>query len=170
MLGSSHTCYTELSGFGFLKFTFNNILLPDSNVNETMSHGYITYRVRAAAGVSIGTPITNTAYIYFDFNSAIVTNTTLNTVHNPLAVKEVLVKNDFVLIPNPASNYIAINATGIKLPYAVVITDATGRVLNKVNATAKQQRINTSNLVNGVYFVTVKNDQSQFTKKLVVQK
>lgn len=170
MLGSSHPCFTELSGFGFVKFTFNNILLPDSNVNETMSHGYVTYRVRAAANVAIGTPINNTAYIYFDFNSPVVTNTTLNTVHNPLAVKEVLVKNDFALIPNPASNYITINATGIKLPYAVEITDATARVLNKVNVTAKQQRINTSNLVNGVYFVTVKNEQAGFTKKMVVQK
>lgn len=63
-----------------IRFNFPNIHLPDSTANEPGSHGYIQYKVKLKDGLSIGTTIDNTAHIYFDFNSAVVTNTTTNTV------------------------------------------------------------------------------------------
>ena len=57
-----------------LTWTFNNILLPDSNTNEPASHGYIVYRIQPKPTVAAGDSIGNTAAIYFDFNLPVATN------------------------------------------------------------------------------------------------
>lgn len=78
-IGASHPCLPSLSGMGNLEFTFNNIMLPDSNVDEPGSHGWVLYRIETDYGVPEGTVINNDASIYFDYNSPVVTNTT-NTI------------------------------------------------------------------------------------------
>ena len=53
---------------------FNNILLPDSNVNEPASHGYIVYRIKPKSTLVSGDVINNSAGIYFDYNLPVQTN------------------------------------------------------------------------------------------------
>ncbi len=62
-------------------FFFENIQLPDSTNNESESHGLISYAITPLAELPVGTELNNTAYIYFDNNEAIVTNTTWVTIH-----------------------------------------------------------------------------------------
>ncbi|ANQ49483.1 T9SS type A sorting domain-containing protein [Flammeovirga sp. MY04] len=69
-------------------FTFENILLPDSIVDEPNSHGYINYQVSPKTTLVEGDSIQNTAYIYFDFNKPIVTNTVTTLVYNPPPLEE----------------------------------------------------------------------------------
>ncbi len=72
-LSSSHDYdFTILPG-GIARFTFENIMLPDSNVNEVLSHGFVKFHVQQQANNQIGTIINNDAEIYFDFNAPIVT-------------------------------------------------------------------------------------------------
>jgi hypothetical protein len=54
-------------------------MLPDSHINEPASHGWLMYRIKLKDNLALGTQITNTASIYFDYNAPVVTNTTLNT-------------------------------------------------------------------------------------------
>lgn len=61
-----------------LEFSFNNIMLPDSNVNESASHGFFKYSVRQLPDLPLGTRFENSAAIYFDFNDPIITNTTIH--------------------------------------------------------------------------------------------
>ena len=83
-LGSvSHDYNFKMYGPRILEWTFNNIMLPDSNVNEIESHGFITFKVRQAPNLPLGTTINNTAHIYFDFNAPIVTNTTNHRIALP---------------------------------------------------------------------------------------
>lgn len=65
-----------------LKFVFDNILLPDSNVNEAASHGFIKFSIthQEYSFPPLGAVIENFADIYFDFNPPIRTNTTVNTI------------------------------------------------------------------------------------------
>jgi uncharacterized repeat protein (TIGR01451 family) len=63
---------------GILDFRFPNILLPDSASNPSGSQGFVQYRIKPKANLTAGTQIENTAHIYFDFNPAVVTNTTVN--------------------------------------------------------------------------------------------
>ena len=59
-------------------FTFDNILLPDSSVNEMASHGYVRYQIQHRDGLPEETYVQNTAGIYFDFNPPVITNTVEN--------------------------------------------------------------------------------------------
>ncbi|MBP6311590.1 MAG: T9SS type A sorting domain-containing protein [Flavobacteriales bacterium] len=61
-------------------FRYERILLPDSNVNEAGSNGFVKYRIKPNAGSPHLTEIMNTAAIYFDLNEPVITNTTLNTL------------------------------------------------------------------------------------------
>ncbi|MBL0310594.1 MAG: T9SS type A sorting domain-containing protein [Bacteroidetes bacterium] len=78
LLAFSHPNVTQVLPGGVVKFNFPNIYLPDSIVNEPLSHGYVQYRVKPKSGLPSATHITNTAFIYFDFNAPEVTNTVEN--------------------------------------------------------------------------------------------
>ncbi|MFM9985434.1 MAG: FG-GAP-like repeat-containing protein [Flavobacteriales bacterium] len=63
-----------------LEFYFANIMLPDSVSDSEGSNGFISYRVNLLPVIDAGTEIHNTAYIYFDNNDPVITNTTLHTI------------------------------------------------------------------------------------------
>ncbi len=80
---SSHHYSFRIYGQRILEWTFNDIMLPDSNVNEPASHGFVTFKVDQELNLPEGTQITNSVGIYFDFNAPIITNTTLHTIYYP---------------------------------------------------------------------------------------
>ncbi len=72
---SSHDYELEIIPPNILQFNFENIMLPDSNVNELESHGFIRFDINPKEDLAFGTVIENRAAIYFDFNAPIITNT-----------------------------------------------------------------------------------------------
>ncbi|MFT3908626.1 MAG: hypothetical protein QM737_04325 [Ferruginibacter sp.] len=79
-VGASHPYQASISENKYLKVSFSDIRLVDSLHNEPLSHGYFSYRVKPTSTLVIGDTIKNTAYIYFDFNPPIKTNTQLTFV------------------------------------------------------------------------------------------
>jgi hypothetical protein len=73
MGAASHAFTWDLRGQGTLKFYFPNILLPDSNVNEAASNGFVSFRIKPMLPLLPGTTIENIANIYFDFNEPVIT-------------------------------------------------------------------------------------------------
>jgi uncharacterized repeat protein (TIGR01451 family) len=88
LLGSSHT-YRYVIENRVLNVYFDNINLPDSGASEKLSHGFFRYRIRATASISTASRLPNTAYIYFDFNAPVVTNTALTQVTSVFAVQPI---------------------------------------------------------------------------------
>lgn len=82
MLGASHNVFYEINGHGVVTWTFENIMLPDSGINYIESQGFVKYKIKLNTPKPPSTIIKNTAYIYFDFNPPIITNTTLNTIYD----------------------------------------------------------------------------------------
>ncbi len=82
---SSHPYSLKVSGKGnpILTFTFNNILLPDSNVNVLASNGFVSFKINTFSNLSDETIIENEAAIYFDYNSPVITNTVYHTIGEP---------------------------------------------------------------------------------------
>jgi uncharacterized repeat protein (TIGR01451 family) len=80
---SSHPYRLEVPSLGILRFVFENILLPDSNVNQAGSNGFLTFRVKQRLNLPDGIRIENSAAIYFDFNEPIITNTVFHTIGKP---------------------------------------------------------------------------------------
>lgn len=87
-LGASHPYTYELGGNGVLRFTFADILLPDSNTNEAASHGSVSFRIRPEADLAPGTLIANRADIFFDFNEPVRTADANVWIDNPNVLRE----------------------------------------------------------------------------------
>ncbi|MDH7461897.1 T9SS type A sorting domain-containing protein [Chitinophagaceae bacterium 26-R-25] len=84
MVSASHSCRLSVQQGKFCTWTFNKINLPDSNINEPKSHGYICYRIRPKANLQINDTIKNAAAIYFDYNLPVQTNTQFTIITPPL--------------------------------------------------------------------------------------
>jgi len=164
---SSHNSTFDLTGEGVLTFKFKNIMLPDSNVNEPASHGYVKYRIKPAGGMDENTEVNNTASIYFDFNPAIVTNTTINTFVSELPkddkpiVTSIENSRTSSLFPNPANRYIKIRASVSSTDYQII--DLTGRI-TQTGKTA-DNAINISQLAKGLYILEIEGEQVPFIKE-----
>jgi uncharacterized repeat protein (TIGR01451 family) len=85
VVDASHVYNVMINNGNAVSFKFPNIMLPDSNSNEPLSHGHITYQIRTKPYLSAGTVINNTGAIYFDYNAPVITNTTVNTIYAPLS-------------------------------------------------------------------------------------
>ncbi|MBX2978026.1 MAG: hypothetical protein KF905_01930 [Flavobacteriales bacterium] len=85
VLGASHNFVWMIKGAGILKFAFPGIMLPDSNVNEALSHGLVSFRIRMRDGFMTepGDEVENLAGIYFDFNPPIITDPCVLSVPIP---------------------------------------------------------------------------------------
>jgi len=150
IVGSSHQMTIDVIDNHILKFNFYNIMLPDSGTDLAGSEGYIIYKVKAKPNAAVGTEWKNTAYIYFDFNEAIITNTTVNTLEVLTGIEQ-NVQSRMDVAPNPANEMVTVNLENIYTG-SLLITDVTGRIVKQiqVNNTNRVQ-INTSDLSNGFY-------------------
>ncbi len=64
-----------------VEWRFEDIYLPDSNVNEAASNGFFKFTIQQKEGNPDGTLIENEAAIFFDFNPPIITNVTQNRIN-----------------------------------------------------------------------------------------
>ncbi|HRG58044.1 MAG TPA: isopeptide-forming domain-containing fimbrial protein [Bacteroidia bacterium] len=151
--GSSHPMTINVIDNHIMKFNFYNIMLPDSGANMAGSEGFVTYKVKAKPNAIAGTEWKNTAYIYFDFNEAIITNTTLNTLDMTTGIENMANLN-LQLSPNPANDNVLVNFEQ-QFTGKLVITDITGRIVKDINVNnASKFNLNTSDLSNGSYQIT----------------
>ncbi len=164
----SHDNTTSLSGH-VLQFNFNNINLPDSNSNSSGSKGYVQYRVKPKNNLPAGTVINNTAYIYFDYNAPIITNTSHNTYMSVTSLKEIT-NNEFAVFPNPTNGIVTITSK-VLAPMYIVVYNVVGDIVHESKTTQSKTQLDLSYLSNGVYFVKVSLVEGKTaTYKLVIQK
>lgn len=99
---ASHPYTFELLDGHILRFSFKNILLPDSNTNEVASHGFVKFRVPQNATAVIGNEIKNSAAIYFDYNEPVITNETRLVIAVPSGTEEAVNPIVALVFPVPA--------------------------------------------------------------------
>ncbi len=141
---------------------FQNIMLPDSNHDEPHSHGYLQYKIKLKNGLSQSTAINNTANIYFDFNTAVVTNTTVNTIDYALGVNDVVDGNlsTISVAPNPMNQFATIRIDGLKgsTDVDLIITNILGEKVKTLSHQTNIISINRNDLSSGIYFYELKNN------------
>ena len=169
----SHHVRPTMTADGVLTFVFENIDLLWESFDEPASHGFVKYRIAPRGNLPDPTEIKNTAHIYFDFNPAIVTNTTENTLVKmlPVTFTEGVDKKetDIILYPNPTTNGFWAEWTDPAFSnnnYNVNIFDAAGKIYFSKNSTEK--KIWVGDLNAGFYVVVFENNGRRFSKKLVV--
>ncbi len=172
--GTSHNYILDVMHGNILRWKFNNIMLADSGSNEPASHGWISYRIKQKASNQIGDQIKNTAYIYFDFNPAILTNTTLNTIAAPVGIEKIKRSVTTVKVyPNPSNGTMLIEYTIKQSDSGVMkIYDLTGKLVEEyiLSSNKNELQINTD-LNNGIYlYQVIVNDRIVKSDKLVIIK
>ncbi len=167
--GASHPFRWELYGNGILKFTFENIMLPDSNVNEAASHGFVKFRIGQRAGNAIGSKIRNRAGIYFDYNAPIVTNRTLHTIGENFIVIDSTILSasngaeqtlaNVVAYPNPfveTATFELENVQGNSFIFSLF--DSNGRQLRSAAFTGKTYQFQREGLASGFYIFQISHE------------
>lgn len=161
---SSHPYTWSLSGPGVLAFRFDNILLPDSNVNLIGSQGFVSFKIDQRPDVPLETQILNSAAIYFDFNEPVITNQTLHTVGIDYitSVQDVGTSAPSIGIqPNPA-----LNETLLHLPEGterLMLTDVLGRPQGIFRVQGPVFRLERGNLPAGVYWLRAEDRKGNVT-------
>ena len=172
MLSASHNYMIDVLPGNILRWKFNNIMLPDSNSNESGSHGYIQYRIKRTNNNTPGTQIKNTAYIYFDFNEPVVTNTAINTIETITGIKSSFNTNDeWNVYPNPSTGALYIvNSSSVKEESQIQVINSIGQTVLEETITSNYKNIDLSKLNNGVYFVKILSDKHNVIKRVVLSK
>ncbi len=166
LVESSHNMQVVNMGNGLLKFEYPNIWLDDSTSNEPGSHGHLVYRIQENSGNPVGSTIENTAYIYFDWNAPIVTNTTYN-INTMLVGVDESSMNQFKLYPNPSTDNISI--TGNITNFAYKIMDMSGRELVSGQVNNGFAKIAIESLTNGHYLVQIASENANETLSFIKQ-
>ena len=149
---ASHTNVRVLEGQGIVTFTFANILLPDSNVNEAASHGFVSFRIKPHEPVLPGTAIENTANIYFDFNPPVITEPSLLVAEFSTGIHTVDGQK-LSAFPNPANEQLLLASDVVIRSVRVFAAD--GRIVLEGTPRSATAHLDTSMLPNGIYHVQV---------------
>ncbi|MEZ4942081.1 MAG: carboxypeptidase-like regulatory domain-containing protein [Saprospiraceae bacterium] len=160
---SSHPYRWALSGAGILTFTFENIMLPDSNVNEAASHGFVQFRIDQQRDNPLGAVIENRAGIYFDFNEPVITNTVFHTVGEnflPTATRELSVAPLQLRIwPNPATHQTTVKLDELYRPgRLLMLRAASGRLIHTWPAQYLRQECPRAGVPAGLYWLELRDE------------
>lgn len=150
-------------------FMFDGINLPDSNINEVASNGYVAYRIKPVSSLSAGTGIMNAADIFFDLNPAISTNFVWTIIAEPTSLNESKPADFFSVYPNPAENILYLRfPDDTEMQCYVQLYDISRRVWYE-NTFKKnnQHSINTGSLDKGMYFIKINCGSSAATARFI---
>ena len=154
---ASHAFDYNLTENGVLTFIFNQIALPDSNINEAASHGFIQFSIEQKTGIPMGTVLQNRAGIYFDFNPPVITNTVWHTVDTGfLSIasrieQPVFAANRLHVFPNPTRGAFLIDAPCLPGDY-LRLYNALGEMVLEQGAAGSLTEVKAA-LPAGVYLV-----------------
>jgi len=162
---------STLSGEQVLRFQFNPIYLPDSNVNEPASNGFIHYSIAQKPNLPNGTIINNSASIYFDYNAPVKTNTTLHTVCDNCLPQNIIIthldqtfssSHSVITVPNPFSDRTRIvleGYTGLSSNLSLEVYDVMGRLQTKIEANNEAQfTVQRGEMPTGIYFFRIREN------------
>ena len=164
----SHTNTTNLNG-RILTVNFQNIQLPDSSSDPEGSIGFIQYRLKPKSTWARPHQIKNTAYIYFDFNSPIVTNTTYNSIKDITTGLTEEKENIASVYPNPTNGLFTIELS-TKEKQSMQLFDMAGNVVLAQTIENGKANIDANHLAAGIYNISIKGNASVINQKLVIVK
>lgn len=158
---ASHPFTWSLSGAGVLTYTFDQILLPDSNINEVASHGFLKFTIHPKADAPLETLIENTADIYFDFNAPVVTNTTYHRLgENFISVGTWQPAQPLYAVsvmPNPMTTDATLFIKGLRREgdLQLLVYDLQGKPVLAMDSETAQFQLKKGNLASGIYLFRV---------------
>lgn len=165
---ASHAFTVSFKPDRVVEWRFANILLPDSNTNEALSHGAVAFRIRPILPLLPGTVLSNAADIYFDFNLPIRTNTSELVASIPTGLAETR-ETGIALFPNPARELFTVSTTGNALQQLRLVA-LDGREVQQHVLTGHRADVNVQGLASGTYLVHITDTAGKvLVQRLAVQ-
>jgi Leucine-rich repeat (LRR) protein len=168
VVNASHPYQLIVREKNIVEVAFPNIQLPDSNINEAKSHGFVQLEFKPKAGLPINAEINNNASIFFDYNSPVITNTATTRVQITTGIADNK-KLAFKLFPNPSSEKIT-----VELPYAGngkwLLIDISGKIIKQSNIenNTKSFDINVNDIESGTYLLSIESNDNLSSSKIVI--
>jgi hypothetical protein len=166
IIASSDTMNVTFEENNLVNLNFPLIFLPDSTTNEPGSHGFVKYAIRTKPDLQLGSVIQNTAYIYFDFNEPIITNTA-ETLYDLAIGYEIVDDQSILVYPNPTTSTVTLMEYANQT-VSVSLTDISGKAVAKqicVNGELDLSRLNP-----GIYLGVIQATQGISAKRFKVVK
>ncbi|NUO02995.1 MAG: T9SS type A sorting domain-containing protein [Saprospiraceae bacterium] len=159
---SSHNYEFDMEGDAVAIFRFDNILLPDSNINEALSHGFVSFSISQKPDVALESVIENEAAIYFDFNDPVITNPVFHTIGiNFIEVATDVTElpeglGELLAYPNPSAGEVTFEIpTEQPVSATFVLYDSFGRLAMRKGFEGQRFLFNGNELPKGIYFYKV---------------
>ncbi|MFN8294883.1 MAG: T9SS type A sorting domain-containing protein [Chitinophagales bacterium] len=137
----------------------DNVYLPDSTSDEINSHGYVSFRIKPITNLQTSDIIENKAYIYFDYNAPVITNTSTTQIieQRITNIKQNEIK-EIKLYPSPTSNIVQLEFNAKKQQdITLKIVDVQGKEIYieslKSNTGLNNIQLNLSDYANGIYLI-----------------
>ncbi len=163
----SHPGRTEVQNERDLSFIFDDINLPHEAVDPEGSNGFIAFKIKPKTDIVLGDTVENTAFIFFDFNPPIITNTTATTFVETLTVDDVpLITVE--MYPNPTSDILYIHSDqSLK---KATIYNSLGQSVRTKDLEGINSQIDMSDLNTGVYFISLETISGVSEHKQIIKK
>ena len=134
-----------------VEWRFDNIMLPDSTSDEPGSHGLVKFRIRPNLPLLPGTTISNTAYIFFDFNEPVITEPSVLTASVGTYILEQQNGAGLLLMPNPTSGSLIVLASDNATIGVLQVVSLDGRVVLQQRMEGPRTVLDVANLNSGLY-------------------
>ncbi|WP_298308951.1 T9SS type A sorting domain-containing protein [Flavobacterium sp.] len=158
---TSHSCVTRVTNPNKVEFIFENINLP---FDDATNDGYVVFKIKTKPTLTVGSTISNSANIYFDYNFPIVTNTSTSTFQ-ALSNNTFNLDNYISLSPNPAKDILNINVQDEVNIKSIAIYNMLGQLVQIT--TSSINSINISDLKAGNYVIKLYIEKGEISRKFI---
>lgn len=167
-IAASHENLIQVKNSDKVSYTFSNINLASSDINESQSHGWLLYKIKPKSTLVVGDVMQGTANIYFDFNPPIITNTAIVEVVNQTLSNDIFETNNSIQVyPNPTSDFINVEVKNNEILNFTIINQL-GQVVKIFKTNDYLTKIDIRDLTKGVYYLVCSNSQVP-TKRIVLK-
>ncbi|MCD0465192.1 T9SS type A sorting domain-containing protein [Flavobacterium sp. ENC] len=151
-LSGSHLFATEITEGNKVAFKFENINLP---FDDAHNDGYLAFKIKTKSSLVAGDTFGGSANIFFDYNSAITTNTPLTTISKSLGLHDFKFESHFILYPNPAETILHIDAKDSVELSSIQIYNTISQLIMVIPNAKNIKNIDVSSLSRGNYFLKI---------------
>lgn len=162
-LAGSHLFVTRITEGNKVEFYFEDINLP---FDDATNDGYVEFKIKTKSTLVAGDTFSNAAAIYFDYNSAVNTNTATTTIQ-ALAVKDFAIDCYFTVYPNPANDLLNIEKKENIEITSLSVFNTLGQLIMTIPNAQKTSTIDVSSLRSGNYFLRINSDKGIFNTKFI---
>lgn len=159
LAGSSHLFEFAIKPGLAMEWTFPEINLLDSASNEAKSKGYFQFFAQLKSDVKLHDKAKSTAYIYFDTNEPIITNTAITNIVEPTSPNILTSESSIIAFPNPTKGVLYFDRLSTITSYTIHNLD--GRIVGSGILDEGIGQVQFNSLASGVYYIRLVNSTNQ---------